>query len=129
MSSNLVSYGKGKPVRFLETEILCEAFCGNFQRKLGSSLCHHMISIHTCFCICIYLIFRFACLAYYCFCAMLFSVSHSSIVNIFCWLCYMPSVYLKSPIVIFGLCLSFILQNLLDSSVSDLRFLRLNNFL
>ena len=30
VSSFLVSYGKGKPARFLETVILCEAFRGNF---------------------------------------------------------------------------------------------------
>ena len=97
--SNLVSYGKGKPARYLEPVILCEAFRGNFQRKLGSSLCYHMISVPTCFCVCIYLIFRFTYLAYYCLCAMQFSVSHSSIVNIFCCLCYMPGVYLKSPML------------------------------
>ena len=67
--------------------------------ETGSSLCYHMISVHTCFCVCIYLIFRFAYLAYYCLCAMLFSVSHSSIVNIFCCLCYMPGAYLKSPML------------------------------
>ena len=33
VSSNLVSYVKGKPARFLETVILCEAFRGNFQKK------------------------------------------------------------------------------------------------
>ena len=88
MSSNLVSYGKGKQARFLETVILCEAFRGNFWTKLSSSLYSHTISVHTCFCVCIYLIFRFAYLEYYCFCAVLFSVSHSSIVNIFYYLCY-----------------------------------------
>ena len=99
VSSNLVSYRKGKPARFLETVILCEAFHWNLLRKLSSSLCYHTISVRTCFCVCIYLIFRFAYLAYYCLCAMLFSVSHSSIVNIFCCLCYMPGVYLKSPML------------------------------
>ena len=29
--SNLVSYGKRKPARFLKTVIICEAFCGNLQ--------------------------------------------------------------------------------------------------
>ena len=107
VSSNLVSYGKGKPARFLETVTLCEAFRGNF-RRTGSSLCYHTISVHTCFCVCIYLIFRFAYLAY-CLCAILFSVSHSSIMNIFCCLCYMPSGYLKC--LMFALCfLSFILH-------------------
>ena len=99
VSSNLVSYGKEKPARFLETVTLCEAFRGNFQRKLGSSLCYHTISVRTCFCVCIQLIFRFAYLAYYCFYTMLFSVSHLSIVNIFCCLCYVPGVYLKFPML------------------------------
>ena len=31
VSSNVMSYGKGKPARFLETVILCEAFRGNFR--------------------------------------------------------------------------------------------------
>ena len=91
--------GKEKPARFLETVILCEAFRGNFKRKLGSSLCSHTISVRTCFCVCICLIFRFTYLANYCLCAMLFSVSHLSIVNIFCCLCYMPGAYLKSPML------------------------------
>ena len=83
----------------------------------------------NCFCVSICLIFRFAYLAY-CFCAMLFSVSHSSTVNIICCLCYMPGVYLKSPMLcLHFLFVSFILQNSLDSSVSDLRFLWLNDFL
>ena len=120
VSSNLVSYGKEKPARFLETVTLCEAFRGNFQRKLGSSLCYHTISVRTCFCVCIYLIFRFAYLAY-CLCAILFSVSHSSIMNIFCCLYYMPGVYLKSPMLCLRCLLSFTLQNSLDSSVSDYR--------
>ena len=91
--------GKEKPCRFLETVILCEALRGNFKRKVGSSLYYHTISVRTCSCVCICLIFRFAYLAYYCFCAMLFLVSHLSIVNISCCLCYMPGVYLKSPIL------------------------------
>ena len=91
--------GKDKPSRFLETVILCEAFPGNFKRKIGSSPYYHTISVRTCSCVCICLIFRFAYLAYYCFCAMLFSVSHLSIVNIFCCLCYMPGVYLKSAML------------------------------
>ena len=99
VSSNLVRYGKGKPAGFLETKILCEAFRVNFQRKLGSSLCYHTISVRTCFCVCSYLIFRSAYLAYYCFCAMLFAVCHSNIVNIFCCWCYMRCVYLKSPML------------------------------
>ena len=68
--------GKEKPVRFLEAVILCEAFCENFKRKLGSILCYHTISVRTSFCVCICLIFQFVYLAYYCFCAILFSVSH-----------------------------------------------------
>ena len=95
VSSNLVSYGKGNPARFLETVILCEAFRGNLET--GSSLCYHTISVHTCFCVCICLIFRSAYLAYCCICAILFSVSHSNIMNIFCCLCYMPGVYLNLP--------------------------------
>ena len=89
---------KDKPARFLETEVLCEAFRGNPKRKLSSSLCYHTISVRICFCVYICLIFRLAYLAYYCyccFCAMLFSVFSLSIVNIFCCLCYMSGVYLK----------------------------------
>ena len=91
--------GNDKPARFLETVYLCQAFHGNFKRKVNFSPCYHTISVRTCFCVCICLMFRFASLAYYCFCAMLFSVSHLSIVNIFCCLCYMPGAYLKSPML------------------------------
>ena len=123
--SNLLSYGKGKPAIFLETVILFESFCGNFQRKLGPSLCYHTISVHTCFCVCIYLIFRFAYLAYYCLCAILFSVFHSSIMNIFCCLYYMPGIYLKSPMLCLR-CVCYLLfskTRQILSSVSDLQFL------
>ena len=92
------------PSRFLETVILCEAFRGNFKRKVGSSPYDHTISMRTCSCVCICSIFRFANLSYYCFCAMLFLVSHLSIVDISCCLCYMPGVYLKSPM----LCLRYV---------------------
>ena len=71
---------KEKSTRFQETVILCEAFRENFKKKVGSSLCYHMISVHTGFCVSICLIFRFAYLVYYCFCAIRFSVSHLSIV-------------------------------------------------
>ena len=91
--------GKEKPSRFLETVILCEVICGNFKRKVRSSRYYHAISVHTCSCVCICLIFRFAYLAYYCLSAMLFLDSHLSIVNISCWLCYMPGVYLTSPML------------------------------
>ena len=37
--------GKENPARFVETVILCEAFCGIFKSKLGSSLCYHTISM------------------------------------------------------------------------------------
>ena len=90
---------KEKPAKFLETVILCEAFRGNFKNKVGSSLYYHTKPMRTCFCVSICLIFRFAYLAYYCFCAMLFSVSHLSIMDISCCLCYMPGVYLKSPML------------------------------
>ena len=80
--------GKVKPAKFLEIVIFCQVFCGNFKRKLDSSLCYHKISVRTCFSVCISLIFRFA----YCFCAMLLSVSHLNTVNIFCSLCYIPDV-------------------------------------
>ena len=99
MSSNLVSYREREASQIPETVILCEAFLGNFKRKVGSSLCCHTISVRICFCVCICLLFQFPYLAYYCFCAILFSVSHLSIVNIFCCLCYMPRVYLKSSIL------------------------------
>ena len=57
--------GKEKPSRFLETVILCEAFRGNFKRKVGFSLYYHTISVCTCSCVCICLIFWFAYIAYY----------------------------------------------------------------
>ena len=130
VSSNLVSYRKGKPARFLETVILWEAFHWNFLRKLSSSLCYHTISVRTCFCVCIYLIFRFAYLAYYCLCAMLFSSfsfkhsEHLFLLVLYAWC--LPKIFH----VMFALCLlSFILENSLDSSVSDLRFLWFNDFL
>ena len=91
--------GKEKQARFLRTVILCETFRRNFKRKVGYSLCYHAILVHTCFCVCICLIFRFVYLACYCFCTILFSVFHLSIVSIFCCLCYMPVVYLKSPML------------------------------
>ena len=100
VTSNLESYRKreGRPDSWKQ-QFCVKAFRVNFKRKIGSSLCYHTISVHTCFCVCIYLIFRFAYLAYCCLCAILFSVSHSSIMNIFCCLCYMPGVYLKSPML------------------------------
>ena len=36
---------KEKPSRSLETVILCEVFCGNFKRKVSSSLYYHTISV------------------------------------------------------------------------------------
>ena len=95
----LQATGKEKPARSLEKVILWEAFCGNFKRELGSSLCLHTISVRNCLCVCICLIFWFAYLAYYYSCAMFFSVFHLSIANIFCCLCFMPGVYLKSPML------------------------------
>ena len=91
--------GKEKPARFLETMTLCETFCRNFKRKVGSSLYYHTISVRTCFCACICLIFRFAYLSDYCLCGILFSVFHFSMVNIFCGLCYMTVVCLKSTML------------------------------
>ena len=91
------STAKEKPSKFLETVILGGSLRGNFNRKVGSSLYYHANSVHTCSCVCICLILQFAYLTYYCFCAMLFLVSYLSIVNIICCLCYMPGVYLKSP--------------------------------
>ena len=93
--------GIEKPARFLETAILCEVFCGNFKRKLGSILC---CQVHACFCVCIWLIFRISHLinifgSSCCSCDMVFSVSHLNTVNVFCCLCYMPCVYLKSPML------------------------------
>ena len=121
--SNQVSY----PER--EYVILC-AVHGNFKRKLGSSLCYHMRSLRTCFRVCICLIFAFAYLAFYCFCAMLFSVSHFKhsehllLLLLYAW--RLPKIFH----VIFALCLlSFIFQNSLHNSVSELRFLPLNEFL
>ena len=97
VSSNLVSYRKEEPGRFLVTVILCEVFRGNFKRKVGSNLCCHTISVYTHFCVCICVIFQFAYLASCLYCEMLFSVSHFSLVNISCCYCYMPGVCLKSP--------------------------------
>ena len=105
--SNLVSYQKKKPARFVETVTLCKNFHRNFKRKLSSSLCYHMISVGTCFSVSICLMFWFVYLAYCCFCAMLLSISHLSIVNIFCCLYYMPGVYQKSHIF----CLQFLWLN------------------
>ena len=97
VSNNLVSYRERKASQIPgNSNFLCEAFRGNFKRKLGFSLCYHTISMRTFLCVCIFLIFRFAYLAYYFFCAMLFLVSHLSIVNMSCCLCYMLGVYLKS---------------------------------
>ena len=90
---------KENPARFLEAAILCEEFCGNFKRKLSSSPCYHMISVRSCFCVCICLMFWCIYLAYGSFCAMLFSVFHLSKVNIFCCLYYVPGVYLKCPML------------------------------
>ena len=91
VSSNLVSYRERAANQIPGNS--------NFVWKLGSSFCYHKISVRTCFCVYICLIFRFACLAYFCFSAMLFSISHLSIVDIFCCLCYILGVYLKSPML------------------------------
>ena len=118
VSSNLVSYGKGNPARFLETVILCEAFRGNLET--GSSLCYHTISVHTCFCVCIYFCL-FSILLSLCNTIFSFSFKHNEhllLLVLYAWC--LP----KISHVMFVLCLlSFILQNSLDSSVSDLRFL------
>ena len=108
----------------METVILYEIFRGTFKRKLSFSLCYHTISVLTCICICIWLIFRFAYLAYHCFCAMVISVYHLSIVNILCAWC-LPEI----SHVMFALrLLSFNSKNLLDSSVSDLWILWFHDF-
>ena len=119
--------GKEKPARFLETVILWEEFCGNFKRKLNSSLCCHAISVRTCFrvsmfniSVCLFSILLFLCNA-------IFSSSfkHSEYLLLFVLYAWYLS---KISCVMFALhLLSFIFQNLLDSSVSDLRFLWLND--
>ena len=122
--------GKDQPAGFLETVALCEGICGNLKRKLSSSFYHHTISVHAFFCVCICLIFYFAYLAFCCFCAMLFSVSHLSIVSIFCFLYFMPGVYLKSPMWCLRCVYCFTFSKIRSlSSVSDLRFLCLNDSL
>ena len=96
-----------------------EAFRKSFKWKLCSSLFFHMISVRTCFCFCICLIFRFAYLVYYCFCEILFLISHLS-----------KGIFLLLVLHVWLLrLLSFIFQNLINSSVFELRFLRLNDFL
>ena len=92
----VIWWATGK-ARFLKK--VTKAFHGNFKRKLCSSLCYRTLSVRNCFCVCICLIFRFVYLAYYCFCIMLFSLSHLSTVNIFCCSCYMPRIYVKSPML------------------------------
>ena len=51
VSSNLVSYRKGKPARFLETVTLCEAFRGNFQKNRLQSLLSYDISAYLFLCL------------------------------------------------------------------------------
>ena len=51
VSSNLVSYGKEKPARFLETVTLCEAFRGNFQKNRLQSLLSYDISAYLFLCL------------------------------------------------------------------------------
>ena len=113
VSSNLVSYQEGKPARFLERIILYEAFRRNFWGKLDSSLCYHTISVRNCW---IFSVSIFS-----------FSFKHSEhllLLVLYAW--RLPRI----SYVMFALrLLSFILQNSLDSSVSDLRFLWLNDFL
>ena len=126
----LQATGKDEPARSLEKVILCEAFCGNYKRKLGSSLCLHTISVRNCLCVCICLIFWFAYLAYYYSCAMILSVFHLSIGEHLLLLVFYAWCLPKISHDMFALrLLSFIFQNSLHSSVSDLRFLWLNDFL
>ena len=116
---------KEKPARFLETVILCEAFHGNFKRKLSSALWDHIILVHSCF-LCLHLLNISVCLlsilSFLCNAIFSFSFKYSEehlllLVLLYAW------CLSKISHVIFALrLLSFIFPNLLDSSVSDLRF-------
>ena len=125
-----VSSNLEKSSRFLETVNFCKAFRRNFKRKLCSSLFNHIISVRSCFCACICSIFCFTYLAYCCFlCNAVFKFSfrlreHLLLLALYPW--HLPQI----SHVLFALrLLCFIFQNWLDSSVSDLPFLWLSDFL
>ena len=121
-------HGKHKPARFLETAILFKVFPGKFETKLF--LFFAVISARSCFYVCICLIIRFVYLVYFCFSAMIFSIFHLSIVNIYCCLYCTPGVYIKSPMLfLHSSYLHLFSKKTLDSSVSDLRVLWLNDLL
>ena len=121
-------HGKHKPARFLETAILFKVFPGKFETKLF--LFFAVISARSCFYVCICLIIRFVYLVYFCFSAMIFSIFHLSIVNIYCCLYCTPGVYIKSPMLfLHSSYLHLFSKKTLDSLVSDLRVLWLNDLL
>ena len=122
----MLGHGKHKPATFLETAILFKVFPGKFETK--SSLFFAVISARSCFYVCICLKIRLVYLVYFCFSAMIFSIFHSSLVNIYCCLCCMPGVYVKSPMLfLHSSYLHLFSKKTLDSSVSDLRVLWLND--
>ena len=122
----MLGHGKHKPARFLETAILFKVFPGKFETK--SSLFFAVISARSCFYVCICLKIRLVYLVYFCFSAMIFSIFHLSLVNIYCCLCCMPGVYVKSPMLfLHSSYLHLFSKKTLDSSVSDLRVLWLND--
>ena len=128
--SNLASYWEREANRFLETVTLCEAFCGNIKKKFSfQSLLSYDISAYLFFCLQLLniSISLFSMLLF--LCSAIFSLSfkhseHHLLLVLYVWC--IPKV----PHIITALrLLSFIFQDSLDSSIADLRFLRLNKFL
>ena len=85
VSSNLVSYGKRKPARFLETVTLCEGFRGNFQKNQLQSLLSYGISAYLFLCLHLFniLVHLFSILLSLCNTIFSFSFKH----NLTCSLC------------------------------------------
>ena len=101
--------GKEKPSGFLETVILCEAFWGNFKRKIGSSLYYHTISVCACSCVWICLIFRisvrlFSILLFLCNGIFSFSFKHSEhllLLVLYAWCLPKISRYVCTAFIVF----------------------------
>ena len=110
-----------------------QQFCSKYSLeslKQNSFLFFAVISARSCFYVCICLIIRFVYLVYFCFSAMIFSIFHLSIVNIYCCLYCTPGVYIKSPMLfLHSSYLHLFSKKTLDSLVSDLRVLWLNDLL
>ena len=97
VSSNLVSYEKGKPARFLETVTLCEAFHGNFQKNRLQSLLSYNIRAYLFLCLHLFniLVCLFSILLFLCNAILSFLFKHSEHLLLLV-LYYMPYVQLKS---------------------------------